>query len=316
MLIVVISMIPYFAKAQKTVFVLEIREEIDPRMSRYVTLALEEATLKKADYIIVDMNTFGGAVDDADKIRTAFLEYNKPVYVFINKNAASAGALISIACDSIFMQPGSSIGAATVVSGSDGSVAPDKYQSYMRSIMRATAETNKRNPKIAEAMVDPDVELDSSIKKTGKVLTFTPSEAIKNGFCEGLVNTIPDLLKKCKINSYKIIRYDLSVSEKIIAFFLNPAISGILILVIIGGIYFEFQSPGLGLPLLAAVIAAILYFTPYYLNGLAENWEILMFIAGLILLGVEIFVIPGFGFIGIPSRYRISPLLGGTVHPS
>jgi membrane-bound serine protease (ClpP class) len=291
--------------AQKKVLVMQIRSEIDPRMSRYVELALKQANEINADYIIVDMNTFGGAVDDADKIRTAFLECKKPVYSFINKNAASAGALISIACDSIYMQTGSSIGAATVVNGSDGSVAPDKYQSYMRSLMRSTAEHNHRNPKIAEAMVDPDVQLDSAIKKIGKVLTFTTSEAIKNGFCEAQVKSIDDILVRNKLEGAEIVKYELSNSERIISFFLNPAISGILILIMIGGIYFELQTPGIGFPLIAALIAAALYFTPYYLNGLAENWEILMFFIGIILLGVEIFVIPGFGIVGISGLILI-----------
>lgn len=283
----------------KNIFVLKIRSEIDPRMSRYVELALKESETKKSDFIIVDMDTYGGAVNDADKIRKAFLDCKKPVFVFINKNAASAGALISIACDSIYMQPGSSIGAATVVNGEDGQAAPDKYQSYMRSMMRATAEVNHRNPKIAEAFVDPDVVLDSTIKKTGKVLTFSTSEAIKNHFCEAQVNTIEDILDRNNIKERDIYYYDLPLSEKIIALFLNPAISGILILIILGGIYFELQTPGFGFPILAAIVAAILYFTPYYLNGLAENWEILCFIIGLILLGLEIFVVPGFGVVGI-----------------
>ncbi len=132
------------AVAQQKVFVMEIRDEIDPRMSRYVELALEAAREQQADYVVIDMDTYGGAVNDADDIRSRLLEFEKPVFTFINKNAASAGALISIATDSIYMQKGSSIGAATVVSGADGSQAPDKYQSYMRSMMRSTAEAHGR----------------------------------------------------------------------------------------------------------------------------------------------------------------------------
>lgn len=292
----------FFSKTfaqEKQVFVLQIRSEIDPRMSRYVDLALKDAKDKKSEIIIIDMDTFGGAVDDADKIRKAILDLKVPTFVFINKNAASAGALISIACDSIYMQAGSSIGAATVVNGEDGSQAPDKYQSYMRSMMRSTAEANHRNPKIAEAFVDADIILDSTIKKNGKVLTFSTSEAIKYKFCEAEVSTIEDILKRNSIIEYKIFKYELPFSEKVIAFFLNPAISGILILVMLGGLYFELQSPGIGFPLLAAIVAALLYFTPYYMNGLAQNWEILCFIIGIILLGLEIFVIPGFGVVGI-----------------
>ncbi len=284
---------------QKQVFVMEIREEIDPRMSRYVKLALNEAKTKKSDLVIIDMDTFGGALEDADKIRKMVLEFTKPIYVYINKNAASAGALISIACDSIYMSEGANIGAATVVNGSDGSAAPDKYQSYMRSLMRSTAEVNHRNPLIAEAMVDSKLKLDSTIKKDGQVITFTTSEAIRNGYCEAQVSSVEDLLSKLHTNNYKIERYEKSFSESIISFFMNPAISGILILAIIAGIYYEMQAPGIGFPLFVAIVAAILYLTPYYLNGLAENWEILVLVAGIGLLGLEIFVIPGFGITGI-----------------
>ena len=129
-------------------------------MNRRVKLALEEAEKNEAELIVIEMDTYGGVVTDADEIRTRILESEIPVYVFINKDAASAGALISIACDSIYMAPGASIGAATVVNGTDGAAAPDKYQSYMRSMMRSTAEAKGRDPKIAEAMVDEKIEIE------------------------------------------------------------------------------------------------------------------------------------------------------------
>ncbi len=283
--------------AQEKIMTMEIDAEIDPRMNRYTELALDHATDIGADLIIIKMDTYGGALNDADEIRTRILEYPKPVWVFINKNAASAGALIAIACDSIYMTSGSSIGAATVVT-QDGSAAPDKYQSYMRSIMRSTAEATGRDPRIAEAMVDEDLEIDG-ITTAGEVITFSTSEAIKYGFCEGEVNDIDELLAKYNIENYTLEEFKLSGAEKIIRIFLNPIVSGILILVILGGIYFELQTPGIGFPLLAAVTATLLYFIPYYLNGLAENWEIIMFIVGVILLALEIFIIPGFGIAGI-----------------
>ena len=284
-------------KAQKKVVTMNIDDVIDPRMNRYTELALDFAEEEEADLVIIEMDTYGGAVNDADDIRTRIMEFSVPVWVFINKDAASAGALISIACDSIYMAPGSSIGAATVVI-QDGSAAPDKYQSYMRSIMRSTAEANGRDPNIAEAMVDEDLEIDS-ISKAGEVLTFSTSEAIKHGFCEAEANSIEEVLEINGITDYSISEFTLSSTEKVIRFFLNPIISGILILVIIGGIYFELQTPGVGFPLLAAIVAVIFYFVPYYLNGLAANWEIIMFIIGIALIAVEIFVIPGFGIAGI-----------------
>ncbi len=282
---------------EKKVLLMKIDSEIDPRTNRYSELALDYAKEIEADIVILEMDTYGGAVNDADDIRTRMLEFDKPVWVFINKDAASAGALISIACDSIYMTPGASIGAATVVVAT-GEAAPDKYQSYMRSIMRSTAEATGRNPQIAEAMVDQTIEIDS-ITEEGKVLTFSTSEAIKYKFCEAEVKSVEDILERNGVENYEIVKFELNLSERIIRIFLNPFVSGILILVIIGGIYFELQTPGIGFPIAASIIAAIFYFVPYYLNGLAANWEIIVFFVGVILLLVEVFVIPGFGVAGI-----------------
>ncbi|WP_200976086.1 nodulation protein NfeD [Echinicola sp. 20G] len=282
----------------RKVYILEIKDNIDPRMNRKVKLAMEDAQEKKADYILIHMDTYGGAVNDADDIRTMLLESKTPTMVFIDKDAASAGALISIACDSIYMAPGASIGAATVVMGAGGDAAPDKYQSYMRSMMRSTAEANGRDPKIAEAMVDEKLEIEG-ITAAGSVITFSVSEAIQNGFCEAKVETTEDIIERQGIDEYETIYYEVNTVELIIAFFLNPAVSGFLILIIIGGIYFEIQTPGVGFPIAAAIVAVILYFIPYYLTGLADNWEIIVFFLGLVLLALELFVIPGFGVAGV-----------------
>jgi len=297
---------PFLTRAQsdstelQKVLVMEIRSEIDARTNRYVELAFDEVEEIGADLIVINMDTYGGALYDADDIRTRMLETEIPVYVFINKDAASAGALISIACDSIYMAPGASIGAATVVNGGTGEAAPDKYQSYMRSIMRATAEATGRDPKIAEAMVDQNLEVDS-ISSAGEVITFSTSEAIKYGYCEAEVNSIEELLARSGLEpeEYEITVFERDVTEQIIAFFLNPFVSGILILVMLGGVYFELQTPGIGFPLIAAVIALVLYLVPYYLNGLAENWEIAAFFVGAVLIILEVLVIPGFGVAGI-----------------
>lgn len=296
-------------KPSKKVFTFSIDKDIDPAMNRRVKLAMEEAVLQKVDVILIEMDTYGGAVTDADEIRTRILESEIPVYVFINKDAASAGALISIACDSIYMAPGASIGAATVVNGADGAAAPDKYQSYMRSMMRSTAEATGRNPQIAEAMVDEKIVVEG-ISDATSVVTFSVSEAIKNGFSEGEYPSVAAILAAQNLGDAEIIAYEEKTVDTIISFFLNPAVSGILILLIIGGIYFELQTPGVGFPLAAALVAALLYFIPYYLNGLAENWEILAFFCGIILLAVEFFVIPGFGIFGIAG---IVLILGSLV---
>ena len=299
--VLLFSVLPLFfinANDKETkVLVGEIKSNIDPRTNRYTKLLLEEASEKDYDIIIIEMDTYGGAVNDADDIRTRILDFEKPIYVWINKDAASAGALISIATDSIYMSSGASIGAATVVTG-DGTQAPDKYQSYMRSMMRSTAEAKGRDPKIAEAMVDEDIEVDS-ISAEGKVITFSTQEAIKFGFCDAELNSIEEILERQNINNYNITRYELGSTEDIISFFLNPVVSSVLILLILGGLYFEMQTPGVGFPIVASITALVLYLVPYYLNGVAENWEILLFFIGIIFIALEVFVIPGFGVFGV-----------------
>ena len=280
------------------IYIIEILEEIAPGAWRTVQNGIKEAEELNVDWVLLRINTYGGQVDVADSIRTRLLNTPIPTIAFIDNNAASAGALISIACDSIYMRQSASMGAATVVNQT-GEVVPDKYQSYMRAIMRATAGTNNRNPRIAEAMVDPSVSIPGVID-SGKVLTFTSDEAIANGFCEGKAEDLEDVLRLAGIRQpYRIVKQEITSTDRLISWLIHPAVSSVLILLILGGIYFELQSPGIGFALAVSVGAALLYFAPLYLEGLAANWEILLFLAGIILLAVEIFVLPGFGVAGV-----------------
>jgi membrane-bound serine protease (ClpP class) len=184
---------------------------------------------------------------------------------------------------------------------------PDKYQSYMRSMMRATAEAHgkdslgnwRRSPLIAEAMVDNRIVIPGIIDST-KTLTFTTLEAIKYHYCEGEAETIDDVLKYENIGSdYTLNSFKPTFLDKTKGVLTNSVLRGILIMLIIGGIWFELQSPGIGFPLGVAICAAVLYFAPLYVDGLAAYWEIILFVVGLALLIAEIFVIPGFGIAGI-----------------
>jgi membrane-bound serine protease (ClpP class) len=299
-------------KSDVVVYKLNLKDMVAPAMWRNVQRALLEAKEKQADVFLIEMNTYGGLVESADSIRTALLNLDIPTLCFINNNAASAGALIAISCDSIYMRPGSSFGAATVVNQT-GEAMPDKYQSYMRSTMRATAEAHgkkavvvhgdttwvwQRDPAIAEAMVDSRLVIPGLIDST-KVLTFTPSEAIANGFCEGMAENSQEVLNKAGYSDYTIVEYHETNIDRLIGWLMSPYFQSILIMIMIGGIYFELQSPGIGFPLAASVVAALLYFAPLYLEGIASNVEVIIFIIGLILLTIEIFAIPGFGVTGI-----------------
>lgn len=200
-------------KQNKTVYIIDIKKEIDNTTKLYLSNGLSNAKELNADAILIHMNTYGGLLEAADSMRTAILYNPIPVYVFIDNNAASAGALISIACKKIFMRKGANIGAASVVNQT-GEILPDKYQSYMRSMIRSTAEAHgrdtiiqngdtiykwKRDPLIAEAMVDERTVV-PQISDSGKVLTFTAEEAIKWGYCDGIAESTEEVITKYRRN--------------------------------------------------------------------------------------------------------------------
>ena len=308
-----------FADEKKLVYKIDIKKEIDKTSQIYLSKGLAEAQTLNADAILIHLNTYGGLLDAADSMRTAILYSPIPVYVFIDNNAASAGALISIACKNIYMRKGASIGAATVVSQT-GEGMPDKYQSYMRAMMRATAEAHghdtiiagsdttynwKRDPKIAEAMVDNRVVIQGLID-SAKTLTLTTEEAIRWGYCEGTAESVDEVITKhLKYDDYEIKSFSPTWVDNLKGFLMNPIFQSLLIMIIIGGIYFELQTPGIGFPSAAAIIAAVLYFAPLYIEGLAANWEILVFLIGLVLVAIELFVLPGLGVAGIGGTILI-----------
>jgi membrane-bound serine protease (ClpP class) len=302
------------------IYKINIQTDINPTARIFLHKGLADAEKQHADAVLLHINTYGGAVADADSMRSAILYSKIPVHIFIDNNAASAGSLIAIACKKIYMRKGANIGAATVVNGQNGEAMPDKYQSYMRSMIRSTAESHGkkaviegtdtvyqwiRDPQIAEAMVDQSIYIPNIID-TGKVLTLTANEAVRLGFCDGIAESVDEVIKDLGYTNYRIEEFHPSFVDKLKGFLMNPAFQAILIMIIVAGIYFELQTPGVGFPALAAIVAGILYFTPLYIDGLAQNWELIVFIAGLILIAVEIFVLPGFGVSGVLGIFCIS----------
>ena len=285
-----VALSAYGSDSLKVFYRIRLDRDIDKSAQRVVVEGLDRALKAHADYILLDLDTYGGAVDAADSIRSAILRCETPVLAYVNMQAASAGALISIACDSIYMKTGSSIGAATVVDQS-GNVMPDKYQSFMRGMMRSTAQATGRDPQIAESMVD-----------TANVLSLTPQEAVKVGYCEGIYESELEVMQAVARDNEFVIKNmedDLTWVDRLIDLLLNPLLQSIFMMMIIGGIFVEIRTPGIGLPLVTAIAGALLYFAPGYVGNLVEHWEILLFVIGLILIGIEIFVLPGFGVCGI-----------------
>jgi len=285
------------SSAGTQVFIVMVEVLIDNGLHRYIERGISLAESNEAVGIILHMDTFGGLVDAADKIRKNLLDTDLVTVTFIDKNAASAGALISFATNHIFMAPGSSIGAATVVDGS-GTKADEKMQSYMRGLMRSTAEATGRDPRIAEAMVDENIFIEG-VSPEGSLLTLSTTEAYELGLIQGKKRTLDEVIAAMGWEDKEIVYVRETTAEQVLRFLAHPIMSSILMMMMLGGLYFELQSPGVGFPGAMASIGAVLFFAPMYIMGFAQPWEIILFFIGVLLIVTEIFFLPGFGIPGM-----------------
>ncbi len=279
------------------VFVVPVEGMIDAALAGYIDRALGDAAESEAALVLFDIDTFGGLVDAADQIRSAILHSPVPTVAFIDPNAASAGALIAYANDVIVMTPGASMGAATVVDGA-GTKASEKMQSYMRGLMRATAEANGRDPRLAEAMVDETLEVEGVVE-AGKLLTLSASEAERLGVADAVLGTRDEALAALGAGERAVVAHRASGAERVLRFLGSPVMASILMMMMLGGLYFELQTPGVGFAGAMSAIGATLFFAPHYMLGLVASWEIVLFGLGVLLLMAEVFVIPGFGVAGV-----------------
>lgn len=282
---------------QKKVFLAEITGEIDPRMAPFISRVVSDAENNGAEAIIFRINTFGGRVDAATQIKDAIIGSRLLTIAFINNRAISAGSLIALSCRKICMVPGSSIGAATVVDQS-GQKQSEKYQSFMRSEMRSTAERNGRRTDIVQGMVDENI-LVPGINDNNRLITLTSDEAKKYGIADTLVYSLNDCLSAFGLRDAQIIKINSNWAEDLVGFLNQPLISSILIMLGLVGIFAEIKSPGFGFPVIIGIVSLLLFFGSSYILQLASVINIVLFIFGIILLLLEIFVIPGFAITGV-----------------
>jgi membrane-bound serine protease (ClpP class) len=293
------------------VYVAPIEGIIDLGLAPFVRRVLDEAAGAGAAAVVLEINTFGGRVDAAVLIRDALLTARVRTVAFVNKRAISAGALISLAAETIAMAEGGTIGAATPVQvgapgGHDQPVA-EKTVSYMRKEFRATAESRKRPPLVAEAMVDADVKIPGLIDK-GKLLTLTTDEALKHKVADFRANDLEALLKRLDLSGAEVRRVVENWAELVVRWLTHPVVSSLLMTVGILGLIVEFRTPGFGVPGAVGLASLGLFFWGHWIVRLAGWEELLLVGIGLVLLAVELFVIPGFGVTGVLG---IAALLAG-----
>jgi membrane-bound serine protease (ClpP class) len=292
------------APAEKgpVVYVAPVEGIIDLGLAPFVQRVLDEAERENAAAVVLEINTFGGRVDAAVLIRDALLNAKVPTVAFINRRAISAGALISLAAEKIAMAGGGTIGAATPVQvgqpGAPAQPVEEKTVSYVRKEFRATAESRKRPPLIAEAMVDADVEIPGLVEK-GKLLTLTTEEALKHKIADFRADTIEAVLKELGLAGAEVRRAAPNWAENLVRFLTHPIVSSLLITVGMLGIILELRTPGFGVPGGLGILSLALFFWGHWLVQLAGWEELLLVISGLALLGLEIFVTPGFGLTGV-----------------
>ena len=310
-LVLMFSAIIFAEDVNKKIYVVPIQDVIDLGIPSLVSRGISLAESNNADMIIFDIDTFGGRVDAATQIKDSISSTNIETIAFINRRAISAGSLISLSCDKIYMTDGATIGATSVVDMS-GSKQSEKSQSYMREEMAATAEKSGKNPNIARGMVDEELSFEYLVvdgdslkvddiegRKEGKLITLTTELALKYGIADGKSETIEELLSSLEINEYDITTVDENWSENVVRILTNPTVSSLLTTFGTIGVISELYSAGWGIGGTIGIICLTLALGAGYLTQLASSTDILIILLGILLLVVEAVAIPGFGIFGI-----------------
>jgi membrane-bound serine protease (ClpP class) len=280
-----------------TVYRIQISGVVENGLAPYVARSIREAQSAGAVAAYLDIDTPGGRIDAAERIADDVRAARIPVYAYVNPRAYSAGALIAISSNGIYMRPGAVIGAATPVDGG-GTKAPEKMVSAMRAEFRAVAEQRGLDPKLAEAMVDENIEIPGVVRK-GQLLTLSTGEAVKLGFAKGQVADEAALLAAMGHAGARVVTTETNWAEGIVRFLTNPLVSPLLLSLGILGLVFEIKTGAFGLGGLLSLVSLGLFFGSSFILGLAGWEEVLLLGLGMVALAVEVFILPGFGVAGV-----------------
>lgn len=311
---VLLSLFPASGSAkERQVYVVPLEHTVENGLFAFIDRALSEAEEQNADLVIFEIDTPGGLVDAAGKIAKRMAETSVETAAFVNNEALSAGAYIALNTDKIYMVPNATIGSAAVID-SIGNAADQKAQSYWSAAMRTSAEQNGREPVFAEAMADESIDLPEYGAGKGKLLTFTASQALKAGYSEGTVSSLDELLDRLGYGDAQVRHIDESFPEKLARWLTSPYIIPILFTVAMICIVIELFSPGFGVPGILGILALMLYFYGHLVAGLTGYETVALFVIGLILCLLELFVPGGIiGFLGLAAI--LSSLFLASDHP-
>lgn len=313
-----------------TIIVIPVSGTVDAGMSAYLTRALKEAQKYPDKVIVLEMDTFGGQVDAAFEIVDTMLNVKNALTIsYVKTKAISAGALIALSCRNLVMQNNTTIGDVAPLTYENGGpkMLGEKFQSPIRAKFRTLAKRNNYPERLTEAMVtegmtilevhlkDTVLYLDSTeykelspdmkksilstktVDKNDELLTMDDAEAKRLGFSKMSVGSINEMLKNYGYENATVIRLAETWSEKFVRFI--SAIAPVLMMIGLAALYMEMKSPGFGFPGIIGIICLSIVLLSQLLIGLADYTEILLIGIGVILFIVEIFVLPGFGIIGV-----------------
>jgi len=273
--------------------IIPIHGEISPANAAFLNRSIAFATESESSHIIIDLDTFGGRVDSALDISATIQNSSIPVTVFVRKQAWSAGALIALSSKEIYMAPGSTMGSATPVNGQSGEVLDEKYVSAVRAQFKALAQENGYDIELAQGMVDQEFTQD------GNLVNLTSSDAEATNFSKGTVQNIAALLALKNISPDDVVTVEPSLVDKFAQVISQSAISGLLLSLGFLLLITEFRAPGGGIAGTIGIISLGLAFGSQFIIEYASFAELGLLLGGITLIGVEIFIIPGFGLFGL-----------------
>ncbi|MDZ4257598.1 MAG: NfeD family protein [Gemmatimonadales bacterium] len=279
------------------VYRVEVSGVIENGLAPYIARAIDAAGTAGASAVILEIDTPGGRVDAAERIADAIRGSSVPVTAWVHPRAFSAGALIALAADRIYMTTGGVMGAATPVDG-QGTKASEKMVSAMRAEFRALAEARGRDPRLAEAMVDESIDI-TDLAPTGQLLTMTTTQAVEVGYAEGVADDLEAVLAALEFPDARVVSVELNWAEQLVRFLTHPAVSPLLLSLGMLGLIFEIKSGAFGVGGLLSVVSLGLFFGSSFLLGLAGWEEVILLGVGLIAVAVEVFILPGFGIAGL-----------------
>jgi len=291
----------------RAVYRVPVTGTVEMGLAPFVSRSLDEAAAAGASAVILDIDTPGGRIDAAWEIIDAVRDAGLPVHAYVNRRALSAGAMIALSADRLYMRPGSTIGAATPVVG-EGQRASEKMVSAMRSEFRALAEERGFDPAIAEAMVDENVAVEG-ISGAGKLLTLTTSEAVDLGVATGVVDDWPALVASVGLEGAPVRDMSPNWAERIVRLLTNPLLAPLLLSLGFMGLVIEIRTPTFGLAGAVGLLCLTAFFGARFVVHLAGMEEAILLAAGAGLIALEVFVIPGFGVAGLAGGVTVMTAL-------